>query len=121
MSDIGKRLREARERIGYDQARFGALGGVSRNSQSNYEKGLRAPDADYLLGLHAAGVDLTFVLSGSEASDTLSPDETAIVQSYRRLGPAQRQAVAELLGTMTGTGAATVHEPAAKYRDGGPK
>ena len=45
---IGERLKEERERIGLSQTEFAAKAGASKNSQYNYEKGERSPDAAYL-------------------------------------------------------------------------
>lgn len=70
MSDIGLRLREAREGKGLSQEAFGALGGVSRNAQFTYETGKRAPDSDYLMSLRSAGVDVVYVLTGERRPDT---------------------------------------------------
>lgn len=48
MSGIGSRLRQERERLGLSQRVFGEIGGVEANAQGNYERGGRAPRADYL-------------------------------------------------------------------------
>ena len=45
---IGERLKEERERLGFSQTEFAAVAGASKNSQYNYEKGERSPDAAYL-------------------------------------------------------------------------
>ena len=42
-------------------------GGVSLNSQSNYENGHRSPDAAYLERVAALGVDVTYLLTGVRA------------------------------------------------------
>lgn len=61
---IGDRLKEVRERQGASQAEFGALGGVQKQAQLKYEKGVRCPDAAYLAALVNAGVDVYYVLTG---------------------------------------------------------
>lgn len=63
-SDIGGRLREERERLGLNQAELGTSGGVQKLAQLKYEKGDRAPDADYLEAVAAKGVDVLYVLTG---------------------------------------------------------
>lgn len=60
----GQRLREERERLGLNQVDFGAVGGVKKVAQINYEKGERQPDAAYLSAVAAAGVDVLYVLTG---------------------------------------------------------
>jgi transcriptional regulator with XRE-family HTH domain len=67
----GDRLREERERTGLNQVAFAALGGVKKLAQINYEKGERSPDADYLAGLAAAGVDVLYVITGQRLTDVI--------------------------------------------------
>lgn len=62
--EFGERLREERERRASNQADFGALGGVAKITQLNYEKGYRVPDAQYLSNLRKHGVDVDYLLSG---------------------------------------------------------
>ncbi len=64
--DFGKRLREERERRGLNQSAFGALGGVAKIAQLNYEKGYRVPDGKYLHNLYEHGVDVAYLLSGRQ-------------------------------------------------------
>ena len=68
MSTIGERLREERERLSKNQVDFGKLGGVSKRAQINYEQGVRQPDTEYLSALAKAGVDVTYVVTGSRPS-----------------------------------------------------
>lgn len=69
-SDIGSRLREERERLGLNQAELGTSGGVQKLAQLKYEKGDRAPDADYLEAVAAKGVDVLYVLTGKRVGAT---------------------------------------------------
>lgn len=62
--EFGQRLREERERRGLNQADFGALGGIAKVAQLNYEKGYRVPDTHYLSNLRKHGVDVGYLLSG---------------------------------------------------------
>lgn len=64
MTGIGPRLREERTRLKLSQSALGAIGGVETNAQGNYENGSRSPKADYLLRITAAGVDISYVLTG---------------------------------------------------------
>ena len=64
---MGKRLREERVRLGFNQMDFGELAGVKKNAQINYESGKRSPDAAYLSAIATAGVDILYVLTGVPA------------------------------------------------------
>lgn len=64
MNYFSRRLRSERERLGLSQTDFGAIAGVKRNAQMNYENGTRAPDADYLSAIAEAGVDIHYVVTG---------------------------------------------------------
>jgi transcriptional regulator with XRE-family HTH domain len=64
---FGARLREERDRKGLSQADFGALGGVGKLAQLNYEKGERLPSVEYLHGIGRHGVDTDYLLYGVRA------------------------------------------------------
>lgn len=64
MDSISGRLRSERERLGLTQDDFAQKGGVQRRAQANYETGDRSPDAAYLAGIAAAGVDVGYVITG---------------------------------------------------------
>lgn len=58
------RLREERERLGLSQTAFAEGCGVKKLAQINYEKGERAPDAEYLMSASRLGADVTYILTG---------------------------------------------------------
>lgn len=60
----GIRIKEERERLGLTQDEFGALGGVKRLAQSNYEGGKREPGASYFALLKSGGVDVEYIQTG---------------------------------------------------------
>ncbi len=64
MDTIGSRIRDERSRLGLSQTAFADLAGQKKNSQINYEADKRSPDGTYLAAIAAAGVDITFVLTG---------------------------------------------------------
>jgi len=64
MSTIGERLARIRKASGLSHEAFGKIGGVGRQSQINYEKNERSPDATYLAGLAQAGHDVHYILTG---------------------------------------------------------
>src|SRR3989344_6865309 len=63
--NFASRLKEERKRLGITQAKFAQLAGVHRNTQINYEAGLRAPEVDYISAIEKFGVDTAYLLSGS--------------------------------------------------------
>ncbi|WP_368762665.1 helix-turn-helix domain-containing protein [Klebsiella michiganensis] len=64
MSTLSERLKEERNRIGMSQTEFGALAGVGKTTQINYENGSRSPSADYLAALFDNNVDIQYVVTG---------------------------------------------------------
>lgn len=71
------------------------LGGVTVQTQRNYESGRRAPDSRYLNRLSAAGVDVRFVIASPDAPQPviLDPDEIRLVDDYRSLTDEMRAKV----------------------------
>ncbi|QPG65942.1 helix-turn-helix transcriptional regulator [Pseudomonas sp. BIGb0427] len=97
---IGDRLKEERERLGLSQTDFAALAGASKNSQYNYEKGERSPDANYLAAAAQQGVDVLYVVTGQRlpmAETMLASDELEMVQNVRALAEEDKGAVKRLL------------------------
>lgn len=92
--DIGKRLKEERERLGFNQEDFGAIGGVKKLAQLKYEKGERAPDTTYLMALAGSGVDIVYVLTGQRSGGTVvnpqSEEEKKLLENYRAMDEAAR-------------------------------
>ncbi|MFK3706736.1 helix-turn-helix domain-containing protein [Klebsiella sp. NPDC088457] len=64
LSTLNERLREERNRIGLNQTEFGALAGVGKTTQINYENGNRTPSADYLAAIFEHSVDIQYVVTG---------------------------------------------------------
>ncbi|MGN0920246.1 MAG: helix-turn-helix domain-containing protein [Cellvibrio sp.] len=82
---IFERIREERERLGFTQDAFGAIGGVSRRAQSNYESGERSPDLNYLAAIERVGVDVLFVITGKRAEATISGEEELLLKGFRQM------------------------------------
>lgn len=96
--DIDKRLREVREMLGYSQEEFGALAGVKKMAQYNYERGERQPDSDYLAAIAGHGADVLYILTGKRSVTVaevalLPPDERGLVDSYRRCNAAAKKSL----------------------------
>lgn len=87
MNEINIRLKNERKRLEFSQQKFGAVGGVARNAQSNYESGRRMPDANYLAAIATAGADVQYIITGIQSNRSGSVDftteELALVKSYR--------------------------------------
>lgn len=81
--DIGLRLREERERLGFTQPAFGAVGGVQKLAQLKYEKGERFPGADYLAAVAKVGADVQYIVTGVRCPGMLSGDESELLESFR--------------------------------------
>lgn len=95
MFDFGNRLREERVRLGYTQTAFGAVGGVEKNTQSNYEHGKRSPDANYLERISKVGADVHFLICG----ERVFPDEQSKIfyDRFRSLTTEQKDLVVKLM------------------------
>ena len=120
-STIGSRLREERKRLGQSQSEFAEVAGIHKNAQGNYESDLRRPDADYLVQIATAGVDVAYVLFGVPSSAALQADEQALLMAYRSLDARGKAAA---IGAMSGlsqppaTTAIKVQGDVGQYVDG---
>lgn len=72
MDSIGTRLRLERKRLGLTQASFAEIGGVATNAQAHYESGHRKPRTDYLFRLAVEGVNISFVVTGSDPQPSVA-------------------------------------------------
>lgn len=64
MGEIGRRLREERARLKFNQTNFAAIGSVTKKTQMLYESGDRSPNANYLAAIAEKGVDVQYVITG---------------------------------------------------------
>lgn len=65
MSDTGDRIKLVREQLGLSQEAFGAMGGVKKLAQLNYEKGKRSPTWEYFERLRQSkNIDVNYILTG---------------------------------------------------------
>lgn len=94
---IGQRLKEERERLGYNQTDFAALAGAAKRTQIDWEKGVSSPTAEQLAAFAAAGADVLYILtgqrSGAVAPPPLKPDEAALLDNYRHSPPEGQAAI----------------------------
>lgn len=80
MDDLGKRLKEERERLGFTQAKFAEACGVGRTAQFNYERGEREPSWSYISAAEKIGVDVLYIFTGMH-----SGNDFALANAYSRL------------------------------------
>jgi transcriptional regulator with XRE-family HTH domain len=92
--NIGERIKEEREKLGFDQEGFAALGGASRHSQIDWEKGKSFPNAKVLAAYAAAGADVQYILTGVRSNmaaeqhpgyNVLNSRETMLLDNYRHI------------------------------------
>lgn len=88
------RVREERERLGFSQEAFAALGGASRKSQIRWEQAEGgSPDAEVLRAWAAAGADIQYIVTGTRSGSALGADEEVLLDAYRVLEPSMRRRV----------------------------
>ena len=96
----GKRLKEERERLGYNQTDFAEIGGVGRKSQFNYEEDERKADTAYLAAIATIGADIRYIVTGQRdgpAPDVLSAEERLMIDRYRASQKPLREAALRVL------------------------
>jgi len=79
--EIGARLRLERQRLRLSQSSIADAGGVAKATQIGYEQGARMPSAGYLHGVAVVGVDIGYVVLGTNALTQLSSKDWEIVMS----------------------------------------
>lgn len=100
---IGARLREERGRLGISQTDLATACGIAKNTQLNYEKDERSPDAAYLVSARQAGVDVHYVLFGErihESVDSLSELEAELMEYFRDLPDYDKESIRRMAFAM---------------------
>jgi transcriptional regulator with XRE-family HTH domain len=119
MDNFPIRLKQERRRLRMNQTEFANAGGVQKQAQFTYEKGMRYPDANYLAGISEVGVDVLYLLTGrtsDPATLALNGDEERLLAGYRELKLREQRGVLALVGAIVGTpleGGAGVEDAAA--------
>ncbi len=101
---LGKRLRERREELGMSRTELAAALGVSLSAVSNYESGQNALREDVLLRLfHVLDVDPNYLYQDALQGKVFacSAEERTLVQHYRSLSIAGRQALRSVLDALS--------------------
>jgi transcriptional regulator with XRE-family HTH domain len=78
------RIREERERLGFNQAEMAERCGVSREIWGKYERGKAAPGGEVLFAFAQAGADMQYILTGQRAGSALPRREAALIDNYRQ-------------------------------------
>lgn len=78
-SDIGKRLRAERERLGLKQEDYFRLGEWSARTVSNWEAGRTTPTADFFADVEVLGLDVNYIITGRRAAAPLTGPAAAPV------------------------------------------
>lgn len=96
------RLKELRERRGYNQTELGNKMGINPNRISNWEIGAnKSPSVDVLRGFCIAlGCTADELLGLTEIE--LNADELWCLEHYRKLGVERRRAIREMIATLEG-------------------
>lgn len=97
---IGVRLRQERERLGFNQVDFAKLGGASKRSLIDWEQGKLVPNAEFLAAVAVAGADVNYVITGSYVVSVLSRDESELVAGFRSLDLRGKTGVLALISGM---------------------
>lgn len=116
MSNFHERLREERKRLGLNQTDFSAFAGVTTETQSNYERGSRKPDSEYLEAVAARGVDVGYLLTGTRTSvlaaapttqqsadavmRAVTPEQAALLDNYEAADERGRAAARSVLDAL---------------------
>jgi len=98
--NIGTRLKNERKACGLSQSTLSFIGGVQPNAQGHYEKGVRYPQADYLIRLSATAIDVLFVVTGRRTPNAvaqLPAGEEALIVSLRTMNVLDTQAVEHII------------------------
>lgn len=75
----GERLKEERQRLGFNQEGFAALAGVTRRPYAEWETGKTSPTAVQLQALHDAGADVLYIVTGQRQGQGIG--ESAVHQA----------------------------------------
>lgn len=107
---IGERIKEERERLGYAQPAFAALGDASKNSQIAWEKEAAHPNAKVMAAWAAAGADVLYILTGERSApvppQALLPEGDRILLDNFHHAPEGVQAgIKQTLGVFAPAGA----------------
>lgn len=96
---IAARLLDERKRLNMNQTDFAAAGGVVLRTYVNYEKkGHPLPDASFFQGIHKAGADVFYIITGQRtglaAMEPAASYTTDVGQGLQSLQDALKSGIA---------------------------
>lgn len=102
MNDLGKKLRNIREKLGMSQQDVAEKSGIGYKTINNYEKGVSRPDVEKLAILcEVFHVSADYFISHKSANKKfnyyLNADEISVIEKYKILSPASKDAVVDSL------------------------
>tara|TARA_Y100000780_G_scaffold200726_1_gene192853 strand:- start:2214 stop:2591 length:378 start_codon:yes stop_codon:yes gene_type:complete len=86
MSSIGERVRQERQRLGFNQTDFAALAECAKQSQIHWEKSFGpTPNANVLAAWAKAGADVQFIVTGTVGyrGEPISQEEALWLDYFR--------------------------------------
>tara|TARA_R110002124_G_scaffold128157_7_gene288569 strand:+ start:414 stop:791 length:378 start_codon:yes stop_codon:yes gene_type:complete len=96
MSNIGERVRQERQRLGFNQEDFAALAECSKKSQIHWEKSFGpTPNANVLAAWAKVGADVQFIVTGTVGNrgEPISQDEALWLDCFRAVPGIVRNSV----------------------------
>ena len=81
----GDRIKEERERLGFNQADFAALAGATRKTLFNWESGAASPNTAALAAWADAGLDVLYVVTGQRTGGVSAPPPPRAVSEGDRI------------------------------------
>lgn len=102
---VGARLKEERERLGFNQPDFAAIACTTKQTLFSWESEHSSPKADQLAAYEAKGVDVYYVLTGQRVglATTLSARESTLLENYRVIPEAGKLALDTTSAMMAGS------------------
>ena len=90
---MGERVKQERERLGYNQTEFAELAHATRKTLFNWESGEASPSGVALAAWSEVGVDVLYVVTGQHSANQPAADagEQLLIDSYRRCSVQARQ------------------------------
>ncbi|OYQ82381.1 hypothetical protein B9T15_09995 [Wohlfahrtiimonas chitiniclastica] len=85
--DFSIRLKKEREKLKLSAEAFGAMAGVRKTTQYNYEKGDSKPDLEYLSYIAKMGCDIHYIITGQVHISELSDREKKLLHLFRNASP----------------------------------
>lgn len=99
-STIGERLRQERQRLGYNQEEFAGLADSSKKAQIRWEKAAGpTPNADALASWAKVGADVQYIVTGTPGNcgEPMTQDEAMWLRHFRAVPEVVRVSVMALL------------------------